>query len=95
MWATQFVSSENISHNFIYLVSMNVFYYFIIHKSFTHPSAFRFHVSSPCAHLSHQLLAFQFAHSLGQVLDHLSQFLHLILQGLQVQHVKQRKTKLV
>lgn len=41
MWATQCV----FSHNSIHLVPMHLLYYFIIHKSFTRPSAFFFRVS--------------------------------------------------
>lgn len=45
-------------------------------------------------HLSHQLLVFQFPHSLGQVLNHLSQFFHVILQRLHILYVKQRDSKI-
>ncbi len=49
------------------------------------------HFSFHSTGVSLQLLALQFAHSLGQLLNHLSQLLHLILQDLHVLYMKQKE----
>ncbi len=49
------------------------------------------HFSFHSTGVSLQLLALQFAHSRGQLLNHLSQLLHLILQGLHVLYMKQKE----